>query len=124
MKKASRNSPSIIDGVRLCKAVRYRYNNADMADLEVQLQAAQAQRYRLIVTDGVFSMDGDLAPLRDVVELKDRYGAWLMVDEAHATGLFGEHRRGLARVGEDEEEEPPGDDRRPRRRSGESPTVR
>ena len=82
----SLNHASIIDGVRLCKAVRYRYNNADMADLEVQLQAAQAQRYRLIVTDGVFSMDGNVAPLDKIYELANKYNAMIVVDESHSAG--------------------------------------
>ena len=78
------NHASIIDGVRLCKAVRYRYNNADMADLEEQLKAAQAQRFRLIVTDGVFSMDGNVAPLDKIYELANKYDAMIMVDESHS----------------------------------------
>jgi len=91
----SLNHASIIDGVRLCKAVRYRYNNADMADLEVQLQAAQAQRYRLIVTDGVFSMDGNVAPLDKIYELANKYDAMIMVDESHSAGVVGKTGRGV-----------------------------
>ena len=79
----SLNHASIIDGVRLCKAQRYRYENADMADLEKQLQLAQNQRFRLIVTDGVFSMDGNVAPLDKIVDLADKYNAMIMVDESH-----------------------------------------
>lgn len=91
----SLNHASIIDGVRLCKAVRYRYNNADMADLEIQLQAAQAQRYRLIVTDGVFSMDGNVAPLDKIYELANKYNAMIMVDESHSAGVVGKTGRGV-----------------------------
>lgn len=91
----SLNHASIIDGVRLCKAVRYRYNNADMADLEAQLQAAQAQRYRLIVTDGVFSMDGNVAPLDKIYELANKYDAMIMVDESHSAGVVGKTGRGV-----------------------------
>jgi glycine C-acetyltransferase len=91
----SLNHASIIDGVRLCKAVRYRYNNADMADLEVQLQAAQSQRYRLIVTDGVFSMDGNVAPLDKIFELANKYDAMIMVDESHSAGVVGKTGRGV-----------------------------
>lgn len=91
----SLNHASIIDGVRLCKAVRYRYNNADMADLEVQLQAAQAQRFRLIVTDGVFSMDGNVAPLDKIYELANKYDAMIMVDESHSAGVVGKTGRGV-----------------------------
>lgn len=89
------NHASIIDGVRLCKAVRYRYANADMADLEKQLQAAQAQRFRLIVTDGVFSMDGNVAPLDKIVELANKYDAMVMVDESHSAGVVGRTGRGV-----------------------------
>ena len=92
------NHASIIDGVRLCKAVRYRYNNADMADLEIQLQAAQAQRYRLIVTDGVFSMDGNVAPLDKIYELANKYDAMIMVDECHSAGVVGETGRGVTEL--------------------------
>ena len=89
------NHASIIDGVRLCKAVRYRYANADMADLEKQLQAAQEQRFRLIVTDGVFSMDGNVAPLDKIMELANRYDAMVMVDESHSAGVVGNTGRGV-----------------------------
>jgi glycine C-acetyltransferase len=88
------NHASIIDGVRLCKAVRYRYKNCDMADLEEQLKKAQAQRYRIIVTDGVFSMDGFVAPLDKICDLADKYNALVMVDESHATGFIGKTGRG------------------------------
>jgi glycine C-acetyltransferase len=88
------NHASIIDGVRLCKAVRYRYRHSDMADLEEQLKAAQAQRFRVIVTDGVFSMDGDIAQLKDICDLADRYNALVMVDDCHATGFIGKTGRG------------------------------
>ena len=89
------NHASIIDGVRLCKAVRYRYANADMADLEEQLKKAQAQRFRLIVTDGVFSMDGNVAPLDKIVELANKYDAMVMVDESHSAGVVGKTGRGV-----------------------------
>ncbi|HOP05587.1 MAG TPA: glycine C-acetyltransferase [Tenuifilaceae bacterium] len=89
------NHASIIDGVRLCKAQRYRYNNADMADLEEKLKLAQAQRYRIIVTDGVFSMDGNVAPLDKIVELAEKYDALIMVDESHSAGVVGETGRGV-----------------------------
>lgn len=92
------NHASIIDGVRLCKAVRYRYANADMADLEKQLQAAQAQRFRLIVTDGVFSMDGNVAPLDKIMELAEKYNAMVMVDESHSAGVVGETGRGVTEL--------------------------
>jgi glycine C-acetyltransferase len=88
------NHASIIDGIRLCKATRYRYRNRDMADLERQLEDAAGARYRLVVTDGVFSMDGYLAPLADICELADRYGALVMVDDSHAVGFVGPHGRG------------------------------
>lgn len=91
----SLNHASIIDGVRLCKAVRYRYANADMADLEKQLQAAQAQRFRLIVTDGVFSMDGNVAPLDKILQLAEKYDAMVMVDESHSAGVVGKTGRGV-----------------------------
>ena len=90
------NHASIIDGVRLCKAVRYRYANADMADLERCLQEAQAQRHRLIVTDGVFSMDGNVAPLDKICDLAEKYGALVMVDESHSAGVVGPTGRGVA----------------------------
>ena len=89
------NHASIIDGVRLCKAKRYRYANADMADLERCLQEAQAQRHRIIATDGVFSMEGDLANLPEIVRLKHKYNATIMVDEAHGLGVFGKQGRGV-----------------------------
>ncbi len=92
------NHASIIDGVRLCKAQRYRYANADMADLENQLKLAQAQRFRLIVTDGVFSMDGNVAPLRKIVELAELYNAMVMVDESHSAGVVGETGRGVTEL--------------------------
>ncbi len=92
------NHASIIDGVRLCKAVRYRYNNADMADLEEQLKAAQAQRFRLIVTDGVFSMDGNVAPLDKIYELANKYDAMIMVDESHSAGVVGKTGRGVTEL--------------------------
>lgn len=88
------NHASIIDGVRLCKAQRYRYKNCDMADLEEQLKKAQGQRFRLIVTDGVFSMDGFVAPLDKICDLADKYDAMVMVDESHASGFIGKTGRG------------------------------
>ncbi len=88
------NHASIIDGVRLCKAQRYRYNNNDMADLEEKLKEAQAQRNRIIVTDGVFSMDGYVAQLDKICDLADKYDAMVMVDECHATGFIGDTGRG------------------------------
>src|SRR4029077_7236807 len=88
------NHASIIDGIRLCKAKRYRYRHADMGDLEAQLKAAKDARTRLIATDGVFSMDGDIAPLDRIVELARRYDALGMVDDSHATGFVGKHGRG------------------------------
>jgi glycine C-acetyltransferase len=84
------NHASIIDGVRLCKAQRYRYRNRDMADLEAQLRAAEGARRRLVVTDGVFSMDGYFAPLADICDLAERYDALVMVDDSHAVGFVGE----------------------------------
>jgi glycine C-acetyltransferase len=92
------NHASIIDGVRLCKAQRYRYENADMDDLEAQLQLAQEQRFRLIVTDGVFSMDGNVAPLNRIYELANKYGAIVMVDESHSAGVVGETGRGVTEL--------------------------
>ena len=89
------NHASIIDGVRLCKAQRYRYATADMADLEERLKEAQAQRFRLIVTDGVFSMDGNIAPIDKVVELAEKYDAMVMVDECHSAGVVGKTGRGV-----------------------------
>jgi glycine C-acetyltransferase len=88
------NHASIIDGVRLCKAKRYRYRNSDMADLEAQLIEAQAQRNRIIVTDGVFSMDGYIAKLDEIVKLAEKYDALIMVDECHASGFIGATGRG------------------------------
>jgi len=90
------NHASIIDGVRLCKAARYRYKHSDMADLEEQLKQAQAQRFRIIVTDGVFSMDGDIAKLDQICDLADKYDALVMVDECHAAGFIGKTGRGTA----------------------------
>lgn len=92
------NHASIIDGVRLCKAQRYRYKNADMADLERQLQAAQAQRFRIIVTDGVFSMDGNVAPLDKICDLAEQYNALVMVDESHSAGVVGATGRGVSEL--------------------------
>jgi len=89
------NHASIIDGVRLCKAQRYRYANADMDDLESQLKTAQAQRFRLIVTDGVFSMDGNVAPLDRIYALAEKYNAMVMLDESHSAGVVGKTGRGL-----------------------------
>ena len=94
----SLNHASIIDGVRLCKANRYRYENADMEDLEAQLQQAQEHRFRLIVTDGVFSMDGNVAPLGKIYELANRYNAMVMVDESHSAGVVGETGRGVTEL--------------------------
>jgi glycine C-acetyltransferase len=94
----SLNHASIIDGVRLCKAVRYRYANADMEDLEKQLQAAQAQRFRLIVSDGVFSMDGNVAPLDKIMELAEKYDAMVMLDESHSAGVVGKTGRGVTEL--------------------------
>jgi glycine C-acetyltransferase len=88
------NHASIIDGVRLCKAQRYRYKHSSMDDLEVQLKAAQAQKNRVIVTDGVFSMDGDIALLNQICDLADQYNALVMVDESHAAGFIGKTGRG------------------------------
>lgn len=88
------NHASIIDGVRLCKAARYRYKHADMDDLEKQLQDAQQQRFRIIVTDGVFSMDGDIAPLNKICDLAEKYNALVMVDDSHASGFIGKTGRG------------------------------
>jgi glycine C-acetyltransferase len=88
------NHASIIDGVRLCKAKRYVYEHMDMADLEAKLRDAQSCRFRMIVTDGVFSMDGDVAPLQPICELAGRYKAILLVDDSHATGFMGRTGRG------------------------------
>ena len=90
------NHASIIDGVRLCKAKRYRYANADMAELEKCLQEAQAQRFRIIATDGVFSMDGNVAPMDKIVELAEKYDAMVMVDESHSAGVVGPTGHGVA----------------------------
>lgn len=90
------NHASIIDGVRLCKAKRYRYANADMEDLERQLQAAQEQRFRIIVTDGVFSMDGNVAPIDKICDLAEKYDALVMVDESHSAGVVGKTGRGVS----------------------------
>ncbi len=92
------NHASIIDGVRLCKAQRYRYANADMDELEQQLKLAQQQRFRLIVTDGVFSMDGNVAPLDRIYELAKQYDAMVMVDESHSAGVVGETGRGVTEL--------------------------
>ncbi len=94
----SLNHASIIDGVRLCKAKRYRYANADMADLEQQLIAAQNDRFRLIVTDGVFSMDGNVAPLDKILVLAEKYDAMVMVDESHSAGVVGNTGRGVTEL--------------------------
>ena len=88
------NHASIIDGIRLCKAKRFRYANRDMADLERQLKDAADARFRLVVTDGVFSMDGYMAPLPDICDLADRYDAMVMVDDSHAVGFIGDNGRG------------------------------
>ncbi len=88
------NHASIIDGVRLCKAVRYRFAHADMKDLEEQLQKAQNQRHRIIVTDGVFSMDGDIAKMNEIVALAEKYDAMVMTDECHSAGFIGKTGRG------------------------------
>ena len=92
------NHASIIDGVRLCKAQRYRYANADMAELEECLKQAQAQRFRIIVTDGVFSMDGNAAPLDKICELAEKYDALVMVDECHSAGVLGKTGRGITEL--------------------------
>ncbi len=94
----SLNHASIIDGVRLCKAVRYRYANADMDDLEKQLKLAQSQRFRLIVTDGVFSMDGNVAPMDKIYELAQKYNAMIMIDESHSAGVVGKTGRGTTEL--------------------------
>ncbi|MDD3877354.1 MAG: glycine C-acetyltransferase [Bacteroidales bacterium] len=88
------NHASIIDGVRLCKAQRYKYNHADMADLEEQLKKAQEQRFRIIVSDGVFSMDGDIAKMNEICDLADKYDALVMTDECHSAGFIGKTGRG------------------------------
>jgi glycine C-acetyltransferase len=89
------NHASIIDGVRLCKAQRYRYKHSDMADLEDQLKKAQDQRFRIIVTDGVFSMDGDIAKMNEICDLADKYDALVMTDECHSAGFIGKTGRGV-----------------------------
>ena len=89
------NHASIIDGVRLCKAQRFRYANADMADLEAQLVATKGCRFKLIVTDGVFSMDGNVAPLNKIYDLAQKHGAMVMVDESHSAGVVGKTGRGV-----------------------------
>lgn len=89
------NHASIIDGIRLCKAQRYRYKHSDMTDLEDQLKAAQAQRFRIIVTDGVFSMDGDLAKMDEICALAEKYDALVMSDECHSAGFIGKTGRGV-----------------------------
>ena len=88
------NHASIIDGIRLCKAQRYIYKHADMADLEEKLKETQNLRYRLVATDGVFSMDGDIAKLDEICALADKYDAMVMIDDAHSTGFIGETGRG------------------------------
>lgn len=90
------NHASIIDGVRLCKAKRYRYPNADMSGLEEVLKQAQEQRFRVVVTDGVFSMDGNVAPVGKIVELAEKYDAMVMVDESHSAGVVGHTGRGVS----------------------------
>lgn len=92
------NHASIIDGVRLCKAQRYRYANADMADLEEQLKKARVNRFRVIVTDGVFSMDGNVAPVDKICELARKYDALVMVDECHSAGVVGNTGRGVTEL--------------------------
>ncbi len=94
----SLNHASIIDGVRLCKAQRYRYQNADMSDLEKQLIEAQKQRFRLIVTDGVFSMDGNVAPMDKIFDLAKKYDAMVMIDESHSAGVVGKTGRGVTEL--------------------------
>ena len=92
------NHASIIDGVRLCKAARFRYKNADMDDLEEQLRQASSHRFRIIVTDGVFSMDGNVAPMDRIVELAEKYDAMVMVDECHSAGVVGKSGRGVTEL--------------------------
>ncbi|MDR0603885.1 MAG: glycine C-acetyltransferase [Bacteroidales bacterium] len=92
------NHASIIDGVRLCKAQRFRYANADMKDLEKQLQDAQSCRFRLVVTDGVFSMDGNVAPMQEILTLAAKYDAMVMVDESHSAGVVGKTGRGVTEL--------------------------
>ena len=92
------NHASIIDGVRLCKANRFRYESADMEDLEDQLKIAQTHRFRIIVTDGVFSMDGNVAPLDKICELAEKYDAMVMVDECHSAGVVGDTGKGVSEL--------------------------
>ena len=92
------NHASIIDGVRLCKAKRYRYANANMEELEKCLQEAQAQRFRIIVTDGVFSMDGNVAPMDKICDLAEKYDALVMVDESHSAGVVGKTGHGVSEL--------------------------
>jgi glycine C-acetyltransferase len=92
------NHASIIDGVRLCKAQRYRYANADMADLEEKLKESQAQRFRVVVTDGVFSMDGNVAPIDKIISLAKKYDALVMIDESHSAGVVGKTGRGVTEL--------------------------
>ena len=94
----SLNHASIIDGVRLCKAKRYRYANADMKDLEKCLQETQAQRFRIVVTDGVFSMDGNVAPMDQICDLAEKYDALVMVDESHSAGVVGATGHGVSEL--------------------------
>lgn len=94
----SLNHASIIDGVRLCKAARYRFDNANMEDLEAKLIEAQKHRFRLIVTDGVFSMDGNVAPMDKIVELANKYNAMVMIDECHSAGVVGATGRGVTEL--------------------------
>uniref|UniRef100_A0A673Y741 2-amino-3-ketobutyrate coenzyme A ligase, mitochondrial n=1 Tax=Salmo trutta TaxID=8032 RepID=A0A673Y741_SALTR len=88
------NHASIIDGIRLCRAKRFRYKHMDLNDLETQLKESQSSRLRLVVTDGVFSMDGDMAPLKGICDLAEQYGAMVFIDECHATGFMGPRGRG------------------------------
>lgn len=88
------NHASIIDGIRLCKAQRYRYKHRDLTDLEARLKEAKAQRFRLVVTDGAFSMDGTIAPLKDICDLAEKYDAMVMVDDSHSSGFMGPNGRG------------------------------
>ena len=92
------NHASIIDGVRLCKAQRFRYQNGDMADLEEKLKEAQSTRFRIVVTDGVFSMDGNVAPVDEIVRLAEKYDTLVMVDESHSAGVVGKTGRGVTEL--------------------------
>lgn len=94
----SLNHASIIDGVRLCKAKRYKYANADIAELEECLKQSQSQRFRIIVTDGVFSMDGNVAPIDKIIELANKYDAMVMIDESHSAGVVGKTGRGVTEL--------------------------